>query len=361
MLAAVLRSTPGSFEIADVAIDNPGAHEVVVRNVAAGLCHSDLHFSDGTYQYQTPVVMGHESAGVVEAVGSEVRHVETGDHVITCQPVFCGRCEFCLGGRPTLCDGVGVVRGLSEAPRLTLDGKLCHQFASLGSFAEQLLVHENAVVKITDDMPLDRAALIGCAVTTGIGAVFRTARIEAGSTVAVIGCGGIGLNCIQGAALAGACRIVAIDLNPYKLELARQFGATDTIDPSGGDPVTQVRDLFSGGGVDYSFEAIGLKSTVEQAYAILKKAGTATIIGMLPPGTTIELPASGFLREKKMQGSVMGSSRFRQDMPRYVELYLAGRLKLDELVSRRIGLDAINDGYESMKRGDVARSVIVFD
>ncbi len=329
------------------------------------LCHSDLHFMEGTFVASTPVVLGHESAGIVEAVGSEVTDVEPGDHVITCVSVFCGQCEFCLSGRPHLCDRVGTERGEGEPPRLTLDGHPCGQFASLGSFAEQMLVHEHAVVKIRSEMPLDRAALIGCGVTTGVGAVFRTAGVEPGSTVAVIGCGGVGLNCVQGAALAGASRVVAVDTNAFKLKMAEQFGATDLVDASAGDPVEQVRSLLPGGsprsaGVDFAFEAIGLSQTAEQAFAMLKKGGTATVIGMIRPGSSVEVPGFEFLSEKKIQGCTMGSNRFRLDMPRYVELYLDGRLKLDELVSARLPLDEINQGFEAITRGEVARSVIMF-
>ena len=369
MRAAVLHTIPGDLVIEDVTTDGPRANEVLVRTSAAGLCHSDLHFLEGRYPSATPIVMGHESAGVIEAVGRDVTYVKPGDHVITCLSVFCGRCEFCLGGRPSLCDRVGTERPRGEPPRLTLNDAPCAQMASMASFAELMLVHENGVVKIRDDMPLDRAALIGCGVTTGVGAVFRTARVEAGSTVAVIGCGGVGLNCVQGAALAGASRVVAVDTNPFKLKLAEQFGATDLVDASIADPVEQVRTLFPGrplmglpgGGVDYAFEAIGLTQTAEQAFAMLKKGGTATIIGMMPLGTKIELNGIEFLSEKRIQGAAMGSNRFRQDMPRYVDLYLDGRLKLDELVSARIGLDEVNDGFAAMSRGEVARSVIVFD
>jgi S-(hydroxymethyl)glutathione dehydrogenase/alcohol dehydrogenase len=269
-----------------------------------------------------------------------------------------------------LCDRVGLDRAPDGTPRLTLGGARCEQFFNLSSFAEQMLVDERAVVKIRDDMPLDRAALIGCSVLTGVGAVFRTAKIEAGSTVAVIGCGGVGLNCVQGAVLAGASRVIAIDTNPMKLKMAEQFGATDLIDATQGDPVAQVKDLlpgeplmgvFPGGGVDYAFEAIGLKQTAEQAFSMLKKGGTATVIGMIPLGTSVELPGVEFLFEKKLQGSNMGSNRFRQDMPRLIDLYLDGRLKLDELVSSRIRLDEVNEGFAAMTRGEVARSVIVFD
>ena len=246
------------------------------------------------------------------------------------------------------------------APRLSWRGEPIHQFLRLSAFAEMLLVHENTLVKIRDDMPLDRAALIGCAVTTGLGAVFNTAKVPPGSTVAVIGCGGVGLNVVQGAWIAGAGRIIAVDMMPWKLELARQFGATDLVDASAGDAVAQVREL-SEGGVEYSFEAIGLKATAEAAFAMLRKGGTATVIGMIPEGQKIEITGSDLLDEKKIQGSNMGSNRFRIDMPNYVDLYLSGRLKLDELVSARIGLDQINEGFEAMRRGEVARSVIVFE
>ncbi len=369
MRAAVLNEIPGRLRIEDVAVDAPGPHEVTVRTAAAGLCHSDLHFMEGKFVAPTPLILGHESAGVIEAVGDEVTYVKPGDHVITCLSIFCGHCEFCLSGRPALCDRVGVDRPNGSQPRLSRGGQPVGQFAGLGSFAETMLVHEHATVKIPEQFPLDRAALVGCGVTTGVGAVFRTARVEAGSTVAVIGCGGVGLNCVQGAALAGASRVVAIDTNPMKLKLAEQFGATDLIDASAVDPVSEVRRLFpgapgmltGGGGVDYAFEAIGLKQTAEQAFALLKKGGTATVIGMIPPGVKLELPGIDFLTERKIQGSSMGSNRFRQDMPRYLELYLDGRLKLDELVSSRIGLDDINEGFAAMTRGEVARAVIVFD
>jgi S-(hydroxymethyl)glutathione dehydrogenase / alcohol dehydrogenase len=359
MRAAVLPEIPSMLEIVEIQIDRPGPREVLVRTVAAGLCHSDLHFMEGKYNHDTPTVPGHEAAGVVEAVGDDVTHVKPGDHVIGCLSIFCGRCEYCLSGRPVLCDRQGLERGDDQPPRLSRDGSPIHQFLRLSAFAEMMLVHENTLVKIRDEMPLDRAALIGCAVTTGLGAVFNTAKVTPGSTVAVIGCGGVGLNSVQGAVIAGAGRVIAVDTNPWKLELARTFGATDLVDATAGDPVDQVREM-TGGGVEYSFEAIGLKMTAEQSFAMLRKGGTATIIGMIPEGERIELPGSEFLDEKKIQGSNMGSNRFRVDMPRYVDLYLSGRLKLDELVSARIGLDQINDGFDAMRRGEVARSVIEF-
>ena len=360
MRAAVLETAPGELVVVDVSIDKPGPGEVLVRTVAAGLCHSDLHFMEALWPTPLPAILGHESAGVVEAVGPDVTYVQPGDHVITCLSAYCGGCEYCLTGRLYLCNNRGALeRAGGAAPRLSRNGETLNQFFRLSSFAEQMLVHEHALVRITKDMPLDRAALIGCGVTTGVGAVFRTAKVEAGSTVAVIGCGGIGLNCIQGARIAGAGRVIAVDLNATKLEMAQQFGATDVVNASDGDPVAQVKEL-TGGGVEYSFEAIGLKVAAEQAFKMLRAGGTATVIGMIPFGTNIEIHGAELLADKRIQGSNMGSNRFRVDMPRFVDLYLQGRLKLDELVSARITLDQINDGFTAMKGGSVARSVIMF-
>jgi S-(hydroxymethyl)glutathione dehydrogenase/alcohol dehydrogenase len=360
MKAAILREVHQPLTVEEVNISTPGPHEVLVRTVAAGVCHSDVHFYEGLYPTPMPIVLGHESAGVVEAVGSEVHYVKPGDHVITCLSVFCGHCNYCTTGRPNLCNREGLQRREGEAPRLSQHGQLVHQFANLSSYAEQMLVHEHAVVKVRDDMPLDKAALIGCGVTTGVGAVINTARVPPGSTVAVIGCGGVGLSAVQGAVIAGAGRIIAIDTRASKLELAQICGATDLINAAEGDPVRTVRDM-TGGGVEYSFEAIGLKVTAEQAFGMLAKGGTATVIGMIPVGTHIELRGSDFLQEKKIQGSSMGSNRFRVDMPRYVDMYLSGKLKLDEMISREITLDQINDAFQALLGGEVARQVIRFE
>lgn len=362
MRAAVLNSIPGRLDIEDVDIASPGPREVLVRVAAAGLCHSDLHFMEGKYPYMTPAVLGHESAGIVEAVGDQVTYVQPGDHVITCLSVYCGNCENCLTGHLSICsNSASTDRRPGEAPRLSRNGgEPVFQYLKLSSFAEMMLIHEHGLVKIREEMPLDRAALIGCGVTTGLGAVFNGAKVEPGSTVAVLGCGGIGLSAIQGARIAGANRIIAIDMLDSKLELARTFGATDTVNAGEGDPVQQVQELVKGG-VHYSFEAIGLKVAAEQAFNMLRAGGTATVIGMIPVGQNVELPGVAFLSEKKIQGSAMGSNRFRVDMPRYVDMYLDGRLMLDELVSARIGLDDVNDGFDAMKTGELARSVIVFD
>ncbi len=360
MKAAVFREVNVPMEIEEVEISKPGPREVLIRTKAAGICHSDMHFFNGTYPGQVPMVLGHESAGIVEQVGSDVHYVKPGDHVITCLSVFCGHCEKCLTGHLSLCQEPEVNRSAEEPPRLHQADTALTQFAQLGSFAEMMLVHEHALVKIREDMPMDRAALIGCGVTTGVGSVIHTAAVEPGATVAVIGCGGIGLSCINGAAIAGASRIIAVDMVASKLELARKFGATDVVDASDGEAVQKVLEM-TGGGVHYSFEAIGLKQTAEQAFQMLRHGGTATVIGMIPPGDMVSLHGVDFLFEKKIQGSMMGSNRFRVDMPRFVDFYLQGRLHLDDLVSSRIALSDINAGMAALETGEIARSVIMFD
>ena len=360
MKAAVLREVNKPLEIENVEHGDPGPREVLVRTVAAGVCHSDLHFQNGSYPYPLPSVLGHESAGVVEAVGRDVTYVKPGDHVITCLSAFCGHCEHCITGHMSLCQEPELQRPPGQAPRLSAGGEEVHQFLNLSSFAEYMLVHEHAIAKVREDMPLDRAALIGCGVTTGVGAVIHTAKVEPGSTVAVIGCGGVGLSAINGAAIAGAARIIAVDMVDSKLELSRKFGATDVVNGSAGDAVEQVREL-TGGGVHYSFEAIGLKQTAEQAFKMLQRGGTATVIGMIPVGTMVELHGPEFLMERKLQGSNMGSNRFRVDMPRFVEFYLQGRLHLDDLISGRIRLEDVNEGLAALETGEVARNVIMFD
>lgn len=360
MKAAVLREVGKPALIEDVEIGKPLSREVLIRTKAAGVCHSDLHFVEGLYPYPLPMVMGHESAGIVEAVGSDVRAVKPGDHVITCLSAFCGRCEYCLSGRMSLCQSPDTQRRAEDPPRLSQRGAPMSQFLNLSSFAEQMLIHENACVAINRDMPFDRAALIGCGVTTGTGAVFRTSHVRPGETVAVIGCGGIGLSCINGAAIAGAGRIIAVDTVDSKLELAKSFGATDVVDAKAGDPVAQVVELTHGG-VHHSFEAVGLKKTAEQSFKMLARGGTANIIGMIPVGQNIELHGAEFLGERRIQGSVMGSNQFPVDMPRLVDFYLQGKLHLDDMISKRIRLDEVNDAFAELKRGEIARSVIVFD
>ena len=363
MRAAVLNEQPGKLEIEDLLVDNPGPDEVLIRVVGAGLCHSDLHFMEASYPTKVPCVAGHESAGVVEAVGRDVTYCKPGDHVVTCLSVFCGQCRLCLSGRPHLCVNKDAAsRPAGAPPRLRRhDGTPVEQLIRLGGFAEMMLVHQNAVVVIDREMPLDRAALVGCGVLTGTGAVFRTARIEPGSRVCVIGAGGVGLAAVQGARIAGAGQIVVVDLSDSKLEVAKQFGATDTVNASTSENAVKAVKALTGGGVDYSFEAIGLKATADQAFQVLDVGGTATVIGMIPPSAMVEVRGVDLLSEKKIQGSMMGSNQFRTDIPALIRMYMDGRLKLDEMVSARLGLDDVNDGYAAMKRGEVSRQVIVFD
>ncbi|HEY3796764.1 MAG TPA: Zn-dependent alcohol dehydrogenase [Caulobacteraceae bacterium] len=360
MKAAVMREVGKPLQIEQVQLNKPGPHEVLIRTVAAGVCHSDVHFFEGSYPTQVPAVLGHESAGVVEQVGSEVRTVKVGDHVITCLSVFCGHCDQCLTGHMSLCQSPETRRQPGEEPRITQNGMPMNQFLNLSSFAEQMLVHEHACVAIRKDMPLDRAALIGCGVMTGVGAAIHTSNVRPGETVAVIGCGGVGLSAINGAAIAGAGRIIAIDTSSAKDNISRQFGATDFINAAETDAVKAVMEMTKGG-VHHSFEAIGLGKTAEQAFNMLRRGGTANIIGMIPIGQQVTLMGAAFLGEKRIQGSLMGSNRFPVDMPRLVDFYLSGKLKLDEMISRRIKLENVNEAFAEMKTGNIARSVITFD
>jgi S-(hydroxymethyl)glutathione dehydrogenase / alcohol dehydrogenase len=359
MKAAVFHGPQKPLTIENVDIAQPIEREVLVRTVASGVCHSDLHFVDGYYQFPTPAILGHEAAGIVEAVGPHVTEFQPGDHVIACLSVFCGHCSYCLTGRTHLCQS-RPVRSPQQPPKLTWNGSPVNQFANLSAYAEKMLVHENALVKVKNDMPLDRAALIGCGVTTGVGAVLNTARVEAGATVAVYGAGGVGLAVIQGARIAGAGMIIAVDVFEKKLAQARELGATHAVDASKVDPVKAIREM-TGGGVEYAFEAIGLKKAAEQAFECIRPGGTATIIGMIPVGQKLELEGSVFLREKRIQGCSMGSNRFKVDMPKYVDFYQRGLLRLDEMITRRGRLEDVNDAFRAMKAGEVARTVLMFE
>ena len=360
MRAAVYHAAHEELTFEDVEVSAPIGYEVLVRTAASGVCHSDLHFVDGLYPMRGPAVLGHEAAGVVEAVGPNVTEVSPGDHVIACLSVYCGRCDQCLTGSTHLCEN-RPVRSPEEGPRLSLDGQPVTQFANIGSYAEQMLLHENGIVRIDKDVPFEVAALIGCGVTTGVGAALNTAKVAPGSTVAVFGAGGVGLSAIQGARIAGARMIIAVDMEEHKLQTARELGATHGVDASVGDPVEAIRELTGGPGVDYAFEAIGLKVAAEQAYEAIRRGGTATVIGMIPVGEKVEIPGSSLLGEKKLQGSSMGSNRFKVDMPKYIDFYRQGRLKLDEMVTKRGALEDVNDAFESMRNREVARTVLMFD
>jgi S-(hydroxymethyl)glutathione dehydrogenase / alcohol dehydrogenase len=361
MKAAVFRKINDPLVIEDVEVDAPGPNEVRIRTAACGVCHSDLHIVQGILPWPPGAVMGHEAAGSVTAVGSAVTYVKPGDRVVACPSPFCGKCAKCLTGHPHLCAGRGTLRRRrNERPRLASAGAGLTQFADIGGYAEELLLHENAVVKIADAMPLDRAALIGCGVTTGMGAVLNTAKVQTGASVAIFGAGGVGLAAIQAARLAGAAKIIAVDLLENKLAAARKMGATHTVDASASNPVDEIRRL-TGGGADYAFEVIGIAKVVEQAMACVGPGGTAVSVGVVPPTDPIKVQWNDLFQEKKLTGSQMGSNRFRIDIPAYVDFYLQGRLNLDDMVTRRVKLDEINEAFRAMTAGEVLRSVVVFE
>jgi len=363
MMAAVFRKVHEPLTIESVEIDKPWGREVLVRTAATGVCHSDLHVVDGVGRWplDQPIVLGHEGAGVVEAVGTDVTTVRPGDHVVACLSGFCGSCEQCLGGHPNLCTGGLVTRGKGAPPRLSQKGAPLRQFIGVSSYAERMLLHENSVVKIDPDLPLDRAALVGCGALTGVGAALRSSGLEAGQTVAVFGCGGVGLAIVQGARIGGARQIIGVDVFDSKLEMAKRVGATHVVNSAKDDPVKAVRALTGGAGVDHAFEAVGNTTLVRQAIESLAIRGTATIVGVLPPDAKIEFPWMAIRPECRVQTSRMGSNRFRVDIPRYLEFYRQGRLLLDEMVTRRGRLDDINEAFRAMKAGEVARTVLVFD
>jgi S-(hydroxymethyl)glutathione dehydrogenase/alcohol dehydrogenase len=360
MRAAVLHTINEPMSIETLSLKRPGPREVIVRTVASGLCHSDLHYMEGLYPTPLPIVMGHESAGIVESVGEDVRYVTPGDHVVVCTSMFCGTCDHCVTGRPFICSSPEVKKppGASEPYKDWRGGKLA-QFVNLGAFAEQMLVHENAVVKIDRDMPLDLAALTGCAIVTGYGSIVHAGRVRPGESVVVIGCGGVGLAAVATARNVGAGRIIAVDINPAKREVALGLGATDVVDPTVHDPVEQVRELTRGG-TDHAFEMLGLKTTAEQAFAMLGPGGTATVAGMIPFGTKIELHGADLLRSRRLQGTAMGSNQFRVDIPNIVAMHMQGRLPLDRWLTGRVSLGKINEGFADLKAGRTIRTVVEF-
>lgn len=360
MKAAVLNEYGAGFDIEQIEIDTPLDHEVLVDVRAAGLCHSDLHVADGTIPFGVPIVLGHEIAGIVAEVGAAVTTLRPGDHVVGSLVQWCGTCRACRAGRSFQCDHPGAtLRDASERPRLSRGGEGLLQGYGLGGFAELALVHEHQLTRVPAEVPFPQAALLGCGVATGVGAAVNTADVRPGETVVVIGAGGIGLNVISGARLAGASRIIALDPQPRKRDLARTFGATDVIDPVGGDVVDAVLDATAGG-ADHVFEVVGLKSTSEQALGFARRGGAVYLIGLHSPGAKIEIDAQiDLIRgQKRIQGVSVGSSVMDRDVPRYADLYLQGRLDLDSLISREVRLDEIDVAYEELKNGSIARSVV---
>jgi len=354
--AAVLNAPKTPLAIEELTIDEPIAGEALVRVVAAGVCHSDLHFIEGTYPGRLPMVLGHEVAGVVEQVGPGVTHVRAGDRVIMGFVQPCGHCKYCDAGRPNLCQTRTTARP-ADRPILKRGDQAVSGMAGTAGFAQQSVMPATGLVKVPDGIGLDVAALVGCSVMTGYGAVVNTAKVEPGSTVAVVGAGGIGLNIIQAARLAGASRIIAVDMVEAKLGVAKQFGATDTVNAGDTDPVKKVQEL-TGGGADFTFEAIGLKVTAEQAYAMAGRGGTAVIVGMIPPADQISISGMIWMQEKTLKGSYYGSARFHTDMPRIFDLYRQGKLNIEGLVTKRFPLEGINEAFDLLRSGAVSRSIL---
>jgi NDMA-dependent alcohol dehydrogenase len=364
MKAAVLYEVKQPLRVEEVQLDGPHQGEVLVKIGAAGVCHSDYHFMNGDLPIGLPTVLGHEGAGVVEEVGAGVTSVAPGDHVVLLFRPHCGHCEFCSQGRPALCSMAGQLRNtghlLDGSSRLHRDGLEIKHFLGVSCFAERAVVPEQGCVLISPEIPLEVAALVGCAVMTGVGAVMNTAKVTPGTAVLVIGAGGIGLNCVMGAALLGAHPIIAADIVDSKLETAMEFGATHVVNAKEQDLVEGVRELTGGEGVDFAFEAIGNTRAISQAFQALRRGGVATAVGIAPAGSETSISAGELVyQEKTLKGSYYGGAHPHADMPRLLQLYRAGKLPIDRLISRRYPLDQVNEAYRALLAGEVARSVLI--
>jgi len=355
-----LARVPGDpVVIEDIMIDDPGPNDVLVRILASGVCHTDLGLKSGTYGTDGfPFLLGHEGAGVVEAVGDQVKSVQTGDHVMLNWRAPCGTCRFCLKGQPNYCaSSLNAENGIKD-----MAGKKLNAALGIGTFCTHTLVHEVQCVKYDGDLPAAPMSLIGCGVMTGVGAALYSAGVRPGTSVAVFGCGGVGDSVIQGARIAGATTIIAVDVDPQKLEWAKDFGATHTINAKEGDPVEKIKALTGGNGVNYSFEAVGIPETLEQALFCRDLAGTCVLIGVPGPGPRLDLDMQKFF---DYGGNTVvcwyGNCVPARDFPILADWYRQGQLKLDEVVSRKISLEETEEAFEAMKRGETLRSVIVFE
>jgi Zn-dependent alcohol dehydrogenase len=362
--AVVARELGQPPMVEQIDVEAPRHSEVTIRLAACGVCHSDLSASNGTIPYPLPLVLGHEGAGVVTAIGEGVSRFAVGDHVVSSFVSMCGRCHYCQTGRPQLCvQSLQALYTLPDGTVRTRDaaGQSLNVFCGCGVMAEFATLHGDNLVKIDAQMPLDRAALIGCGVMTGVGAAVNTARVEAGSVAVVFGCGGVGLNAIQGCAIAGARMIVAVDTGDAKLDLAKTFGATHAFNVTGQENVGKALYKLTGGGADYAFDCVGLGKIAEQAYGVLRRGGTAVIVGIADSKDQITLNAQqAALSEKTLTGSYYGSARPSQDFPRLIGLYRSGRLKLDELITRTYAIDEAPQALADLAQGREGRGVIVF-
>jgi S-(hydroxymethyl)glutathione dehydrogenase/alcohol dehydrogenase len=362
MKAAIFYGPNQPLTVEEVEIQPPKKGEVLVKIAASGLCRTDLHFMEGYLPWPAPAVLGHEAAGTVEQTGEGVTAVEPGDHVILAITPSCGVCRYCVADKPYLCSQASGSHLMKDGTtRLTLkkDGRPVHHFLGVSTFAEYAVVSELAMVKVRDDAPLDKLCVVGCAVATGVGAVVNTARVTPGKSVAVFGCGGVGLNIVQGAGLVGAWPIIAVDTTEGKLALAQRFGASHIVNAAEEQPAPKVREI-TGGGADFTFEAVGDVAVLGQAFDSLDRGGTAVMVGVPPLGAKYAVDALNLFSDKTLRGCVYGSTDFRRDFPRLVNLYVAKKIKLDELISRAYPIEAINEAFESMKRGEVARAIIKF-
>jgi S-(hydroxymethyl)glutathione dehydrogenase/alcohol dehydrogenase len=364
--AAVCWEPKKPLEISEIDLEGPRAGECLVRLAATGVCHTDAYTMSGRDPSGLfPAVLGHEGAGVVEEIGPGVSSLRPGDHVIPLYIPECRECKFCLSGRTNLCGAILETQGKGLMPdgtsRLSINGKTLHHYMGTSTFAEYTVVPEIALAHVRNDAPLDKVCLLGCGVTTGIGAVLNTARVEPGSSVAVFGLGGIGLSVIQGSVMAGAERIIGVDVNPTKFVLARQFGATDVIDPRGVDDIAAVIVEMTGGGVDYSFECIGNVDIMGQALACTHKGwGQAIIIGVAGSGEEIHARPFLLVTGRHWRGTAFGGTRGRTQLPVYVDRYMNGRIRLDEMVTATMPLEDINRAFDLMHQGEAIRSIIQY-
>ncbi|MCC7450368.1 MAG: Zn-dependent alcohol dehydrogenase [Anaerolineae bacterium] len=364
-IQAALLTTPNTpLTVEQLTLDDPAAGEVLVKIVASGVCHSDYHVMNGATKHPLPAVLGHEGAGIVEAVGAGVTRVKVGDHITLNWAPDCGHCFYCLRGKPNLCETftepiwAGVM--LDGTTRLHKNGSPVYHWCGLATFGEYAVVPQESCIPIRRDVPLKVAALVGCAVATGVGAAFYTAQVRPGESVVVVGCGGVGLNVLQGAALCGAETIIAVDTAPAKMEIARQFGATHTI-LANESPLQAIHDLTGGRGADHAFEAVGVPALQEQSLDYIRPGGTLTLVGISPMGTGTNLPGAILTRQEKVvKGSYYGTVNASRDFPLMLDLYMAGKLKLDELITQEYRLEQINEAFASMLSGGIARGVVVF-
>ena len=361
MKAAVLYEPHTPLKVEELDLDEPKQGEVRIKLVGAGVCHSDYNKIDGHNVIKTlPMILGHEGAGIVRQVGPGVTSLALGDHVILSLAPQCGRCRNCAAGRPNLCEGHRAEAGKMPdgTTRFSKDG--VPYYHGLATFTEETVVLADIAVKVRDDVPLEKVCLVGCGVMTGVGAVVNRAKVEAGSTVAVFGCGGVGLNVVQGAVLAAASKIIAVDKVQFKLEKASEMGATHLLNADQEDPVESVLEI-TGGGADYAFEVIGSPQVVRQAFESVRTGGTAVMVGIPPAGAEITIPAGPLFPDRTLMGTYYGAGRPRVDFPWLLDLYMEGRLKLDELITRYRPLDEINEAFDDMKNGITARTVLTFD